>query len=175
MVFEDRDITYKLIYCRFQCMELQCYIHPLSLILNGLRSGRYRERKSVISSFFFLFLPFSVFVFRKISVDLHSLTRPFLTWANVFHNLSLSVSLCSCLSHSHVSEKKTIDWIDNVPLCMEYVSLRSENEMSETCIVVGLSSNHKYFLCVCPSFIMGACFGWRFSEKLCCLKKKNNI
>ncbi|CAF98330.1 unnamed protein product, partial [Tetraodon nigroviridis] len=30
----------------FQCMELQCYIHPLSSILNGLRSGRYRERLS---------------------------------------------------------------------------------------------------------------------------------
>lgn len=29
-----------------KCMELQCYIHPLSLILNGLRSGRYRERLS---------------------------------------------------------------------------------------------------------------------------------
>lgn len=29
-----------------QCMELQCYIYPLSSILNGLRSGRYRERKS---------------------------------------------------------------------------------------------------------------------------------
>lgn len=29
-----------------KCIELQCYIHPLSLILNGLRSGRYRERLS---------------------------------------------------------------------------------------------------------------------------------
>lgn len=29
-----------------KCTELQCYIHPLSLILNGLRSGRYRERLS---------------------------------------------------------------------------------------------------------------------------------
>ncbi|XP_071354658.1 uncharacterized protein [Trachinotus anak] len=29
-----------------KCMELQCYIHPLSLILNGLRAGRYRERLS---------------------------------------------------------------------------------------------------------------------------------
>ncbi|XP_029992978.1 uncharacterized protein ciartb [Sphaeramia orbicularis] len=29
-----------------KCLELQCYIHPLSLILNGLRSGRYRERLS---------------------------------------------------------------------------------------------------------------------------------
>ncbi|XP_034032338.1 circadian-associated transcriptional repressor [Thalassophryne amazonica] len=29
-----------------KCMELQCYIHPLSSILNGLRSGRYRERLS---------------------------------------------------------------------------------------------------------------------------------
>ncbi|XP_039989241.1 circadian-associated transcriptional repressor [Xiphias gladius] len=29
-----------------KCMELQCYIHPLSLILNGLRSGRYRGRLS---------------------------------------------------------------------------------------------------------------------------------
>ncbi|AWP08421.1 putative circadian-associated transcriptional repressor-like [Scophthalmus maximus] len=29
-----------------KCMELQCYIHPLSVILNGLRSGRYRERLS---------------------------------------------------------------------------------------------------------------------------------
>lgn len=29
-----------------KCMELQCYIHPLSLILNGLRTGRYRERLS---------------------------------------------------------------------------------------------------------------------------------
>ncbi|KAK7891521.1 hypothetical protein WMY93_023484 [Mugilogobius chulae] len=29
-----------------KCAELQCYIHPLSLILNGLRSGRYRERLS---------------------------------------------------------------------------------------------------------------------------------
>ncbi|XP_075994750.1 uncharacterized protein ciartb [Genypterus blacodes] len=29
-----------------KCMELQCYIHPLSLILNGLRSGRYKERLS---------------------------------------------------------------------------------------------------------------------------------
>nr|XP_040024749.1 circadian-associated transcriptional repressor-like [Gasterosteus aculeatus aculeatus]XP_040024750.1 circadian-associated transcriptional repressor-like [Gasterosteus aculeatus aculeatus]XP_040024751.1 circadian-associated transcriptional repressor-like [Gasterosteus aculeatus aculeatus]XP_040024752.1 circadian-associated transcriptional repressor-like [Gasterosteus aculeatus aculeatus]XP_040024753.1 circadian-associated transcriptional repressor-like [Gasterosteus aculeatus aculeatus]XP_04 len=27
-------------------MELQCYIHPLSSILNGLRLGRYRERLS---------------------------------------------------------------------------------------------------------------------------------
>ncbi|XP_056455007.1 WAS/WASL-interacting protein family member 2 isoform X1 [Gadus chalcogrammus] len=26
-----------------KCMALQCYIHPLSSILNGLRSGRYRE------------------------------------------------------------------------------------------------------------------------------------
>ncbi|TSM52287.1 Circadian-associated transcriptional repressor [Bagarius yarrelli] len=30
----------------YKCMELQCYIHPLSSILNGLRSGRYRERLS---------------------------------------------------------------------------------------------------------------------------------
>ncbi|XP_066525967.1 circadian-associated transcriptional repressor [Hoplias malabaricus] len=29
-----------------KCIELQCYIHPLSSILNGLRSGRYRERLS---------------------------------------------------------------------------------------------------------------------------------
>ncbi|XP_044050294.1 circadian-associated transcriptional repressor [Siniperca chuatsi] len=29
-----------------KCMELQCYIHPLSSILNGLRSGRYRGRLS---------------------------------------------------------------------------------------------------------------------------------
>ncbi|XP_059402737.1 circadian-associated transcriptional repressor-like [Carassius carassius] len=29
-----------------KCFELQCYIHPLSSILNGLRSGRYRERLS---------------------------------------------------------------------------------------------------------------------------------
>lgn len=29
-----------------KCRELQCYIPPLSLILNGLRSGRYRERLS---------------------------------------------------------------------------------------------------------------------------------
>ncbi|XP_077567430.1 uncharacterized protein ciartb [Stigmatopora nigra] len=29
-----------------KCMELQCYIQPLSSILNGLRSGRYRERLS---------------------------------------------------------------------------------------------------------------------------------
>nr|XP_046250025.1 circadian-associated transcriptional repressor [Scatophagus argus] len=29
-----------------KCTELQCYIHPLSSILNGLRSGRYRERLS---------------------------------------------------------------------------------------------------------------------------------
>ncbi|XP_039504143.1 uncharacterized protein LOC120460440 [Pimephales promelas] len=29
-----------------KCLELQCYIHPLSSILNGLRSGRYRERLS---------------------------------------------------------------------------------------------------------------------------------
>lgn len=29
-----------------KCVELQCYIHPLSSILNGLRSGRYRERLS---------------------------------------------------------------------------------------------------------------------------------
>ncbi|KAG7323961.1 hypothetical protein KOW79_011977 [Hemibagrus wyckioides] len=34
----------KLFACK--CMELQCYIHPLSSILNGLRSGRYRERLS---------------------------------------------------------------------------------------------------------------------------------
>ncbi|KAM9377951.1 uncharacterized protein ciartb [Pholidichthys leucotaenia] len=31
---------------RSKCMALQCYIHPLSSILNGLRSGRYRERLS---------------------------------------------------------------------------------------------------------------------------------
>ncbi|TNN86888.1 Circadian-associated transcriptional repressor [Liparis tanakae] len=31
---------------RRKCMELQCYIQPLSTILNGLRSGRYRERLS---------------------------------------------------------------------------------------------------------------------------------
>ncbi|XP_037538847.1 circadian-associated transcriptional repressor [Nematolebias whitei] len=31
---------------RSKCMELQCYIHPLSSILNGLRSGRYKERLS---------------------------------------------------------------------------------------------------------------------------------
>ncbi|XP_069018933.1 circadian-associated transcriptional repressor [Embiotoca jacksoni] len=31
---------------RTKCMELQCYIHPLSSILNGLRSGRYKERLS---------------------------------------------------------------------------------------------------------------------------------
>ncbi|KAL6106719.1 uncharacterized protein ACO6RY_10522 [Pungitius sinensis] len=31
---------------RRKCMELQCYIHPLSSILNGLRSGRYKERLS---------------------------------------------------------------------------------------------------------------------------------
>ncbi|XP_062847854.1 circadian-associated transcriptional repressor [Trichomycterus rosablanca] len=30
----------------YKCMELQCYIDPLSSILNGLRSGRYRERLS---------------------------------------------------------------------------------------------------------------------------------
>ncbi len=36
---------------------------------------------------------------------------------------------------------------------MEYVSLRFESEMSETWIVVGLSSNHKYFLRV--EFILG--------------------
>ncbi|KAM6937526.1 uncharacterized protein ciartb [Xenentodon cancila] len=29
-----------------KCMELQCYIHPLSSILNGLRSGRYKQRLS---------------------------------------------------------------------------------------------------------------------------------
>ncbi|XP_061677532.1 circadian-associated transcriptional repressor [Syngnathoides biaculeatus] len=29
-----------------KCIELQCYIQPLSSILNGLRSGRYRERLS---------------------------------------------------------------------------------------------------------------------------------
>ncbi|XP_047451919.1 circadian-associated transcriptional repressor [Mugil cephalus] len=29
-----------------KCLELQCYIHPLSAILNGLRSGRYKERLS---------------------------------------------------------------------------------------------------------------------------------
>ncbi|XP_028287145.1 circadian-associated transcriptional repressor [Parambassis ranga] len=29
-----------------KCMELQCYINPLSAILNGLRSGRYKERLS---------------------------------------------------------------------------------------------------------------------------------
>ncbi|XP_051979373.1 uncharacterized protein LOC127640711 [Xyrauchen texanus] len=29
-----------------KCLELHCYIHPLSSILNGLRSGRYRERLS---------------------------------------------------------------------------------------------------------------------------------
>ncbi|XP_066557896.1 circadian-associated transcriptional repressor [Amia ocellicauda] len=29
-----------------KCMELQCYIHPLSAILNGLQSGRYRQRLS---------------------------------------------------------------------------------------------------------------------------------
>ncbi|MEQ2239311.1 hypothetical protein ILYODFUR_003064 [Ilyodon furcidens] len=29
-----------------KCMELQCYIYPLSSILNGLRSGRYKERLS---------------------------------------------------------------------------------------------------------------------------------
>ncbi|XP_016430817.1 uncharacterized protein ciartb [Sinocyclocheilus rhinocerous] len=29
-----------------KCLELQCYIQPLSSILNGLRSGRYRERLS---------------------------------------------------------------------------------------------------------------------------------
>ncbi|KAM6960613.1 uncharacterized protein ciartb [Aplochiton taeniatus] len=29
-----------------KCIELQCYIQPLSAILNGLRSGRYRERLS---------------------------------------------------------------------------------------------------------------------------------
>ncbi|KAI5627001.1 hypothetical protein C0J50_13499, partial [Silurus asotus] len=34
----------KLFACK--CVELQCYIHPLSSILNGLRSGRYRERLS---------------------------------------------------------------------------------------------------------------------------------
>ncbi|KAF3688798.1 Circadian-associated transcriptional repressor ChIP-derived repressor of network oscillator [Channa argus] len=36
---EDRFFSSK-------CMELQCYINPLSSILNGLRSGRYRERLS---------------------------------------------------------------------------------------------------------------------------------
>ncbi|KAI7811873.1 uncharacterized protein LOC130552217 [Triplophysa rosa] len=36
---KDRLFAYK-------CLELQCYIHPLSSILNGLRSGRYRERLS---------------------------------------------------------------------------------------------------------------------------------
>ncbi|XP_068596028.1 circadian-associated transcriptional repressor [Brachionichthys hirsutus] len=29
-----------------KCVELQCYVHPLSSILNGLRSGRYRQRLS---------------------------------------------------------------------------------------------------------------------------------
>ncbi|XP_056138648.1 uncharacterized protein LOC130114768 [Lampris incognitus] len=36
---KDRIFTNK-------CIELQCYIHPLSSILNGLRSGRYRQRLS---------------------------------------------------------------------------------------------------------------------------------
>ncbi|KAF7663230.1 hypothetical protein LDENG_00216080 [Lucifuga dentata] len=36
---KDRVFTSK-------CMKLQCYIHPLSIILNGLRSGRYKERLS---------------------------------------------------------------------------------------------------------------------------------
>nr|XP_006629114.2 PREDICTED: circadian-associated transcriptional repressor [Lepisosteus oculatus]XP_015198991.1 PREDICTED: circadian-associated transcriptional repressor [Lepisosteus oculatus] len=36
---QDRMFAHK-------CMELQCYIHPLSSILNGLRSGRYRQRLS---------------------------------------------------------------------------------------------------------------------------------
>lgn len=43
---------------------------------------------------------------------------------------------------------------------MEYVSLRFENKMSETRIVVGLSSDHKYFLCVCVSiFILELALG----------------
>ncbi|KAI1889547.1 hypothetical protein AGOR_G00163990 [Albula goreensis] len=29
-----------------KCRELQCYVHPLASILNGLQSGRYRERLS---------------------------------------------------------------------------------------------------------------------------------
>ncbi|XP_061577788.1 circadian-associated transcriptional repressor [Cololabis saira] len=29
-----------------KCLELQCYIHPLSSILHGLRSGRYKQRLS---------------------------------------------------------------------------------------------------------------------------------
>ncbi|KAG7242770.1 hypothetical protein INR49_020145 [Caranx melampygus] len=32
--------------CSLLCMELQCYIHPLSSILRGLKSGRYSERLS---------------------------------------------------------------------------------------------------------------------------------
>uniref|UniRef100_UPI003AAB8135 uncharacterized protein n=1 Tax=Centroberyx gerrardi TaxID=166262 RepID=UPI003AAB8135 len=36
---KDRIFTRK-------CTELQCYIHPLSSILTGLRSGRYRQRLS---------------------------------------------------------------------------------------------------------------------------------
>ncbi|KAM9754268.1 uncharacterized protein ciartb [Menidia menidia] len=37
----DRDLLFSR-----KCMELQCYIHPLSSILNGLRSGRYKEKLS---------------------------------------------------------------------------------------------------------------------------------
>lgn len=40
------NVSEKKIFFSSKCMELQCYIHPLSSILNGLRSGRYRERLS---------------------------------------------------------------------------------------------------------------------------------
>lgn len=89
--------------------------------------------------------------------DTESVSRPFniffdsycLTQAFLLHlHLCFSVSLALLLVFL-VCQRKTIDWIDSVPLFMDYVSLRFESEMSETCIVVGLSSNHRYFLCVC--------------------------
>ncbi|KAG7521862.1 circadian-associated transcriptional repressor-like [Solea senegalensis] len=42
----NSNMTEKDQFFTSKCMDLQCYIHPLSLILNGLRSGRYRERLS---------------------------------------------------------------------------------------------------------------------------------
>lgn len=99
----------------FQCMELQCYIHPLSSILNGLRSGRYRERKC------------------------HRFVPKKKNWFIPF---------------SHLGWKRIGGGDDDlVPHgVLEYLRARFLNH-------VGVSSSHKYFLCVRVYLLYRRLFG----------------
>lgn len=98
-------------YFHFQCMELQCYIHPLSSILNGLRSGRYRERKSVIWYFF------------RFNTTMSSTPTP------LFLCLSLSAPCLSCVSekNNRLDRQRATLWImcpwDLRARCLKHVLL----------------------------------------------------